>query len=97
MVVSASGRSLGDALLGVVLGFGFALAAAGRLQPLLFRTKATDLTAYVAVAAVLLGVTLIALIPPAWRSIHVAPAAALNGAPISPQRRSGSSSLRAPR
>ena len=71
------GRSVRLALGGVAVGTAAALAASGRLQPLLFRQSATDPRIYLLVAAAMLLVALLAAALPAWRAARADPNAAL--------------------
>jgi ABC-type antimicrobial peptide transport system permease subunit len=72
---------LGDgmklALLGVVLGFGAAVALAGYIASLLFSVTPFDPVSYVATAAILLAVAALACYVPARRAMRVDPLVAL--------------------
>ncbi|HET7583826.1 MAG TPA: ADOP family duplicated permease [Gemmatimonadaceae bacterium] len=64
-------------LAGVIIGVAIALAAAPKIQPLLFDTSPRDPLVLVSVAAVLLLVALLASVVPAWRATRVDPQQAL--------------------
>jgi ABC-type antimicrobial peptide transport system permease subunit len=64
-------------LAGVIIGVAIALAAAPKIQPLLFDTSPRDPLVLVSVAAVLLLVALLASVGPAWRATRVDPQQAL--------------------
>ncbi len=71
------GQSMKFAVLGIGIGVLLAIGAARWIEPLLFQQTARDPVIYVAVAAVLLLVTLVASAAPAWRAIKADPATAL--------------------
>ena len=85
----ALGASAGDILarvlaeglrrsaIGIALGLGAALAAARSLKSLLFGVGATEPAAYALVVALLLAVTLVACLLPAWRAARLDPVQAL--------------------
>jgi ABC-type antimicrobial peptide transport system permease subunit len=58
---------------GVLLGTALALAASGRLQPLLYRQSALDPRVYGVVAALLLAVAAVASARPALRAARTDP------------------------
>ena len=62
---------------GVVIGLGVALAAAGFVQPLLYRVSATNPAVYLGVAGAMLAVAAVAGSIPAWRASRVDPREAL--------------------
>ena len=62
---------------GVVIGLGIALSAAGFVQPLLYRVSATNPTVYLGVAGAMLAVAAVAGSIPAWRASRVDPREAL--------------------
>jgi putative ABC transport system permease protein len=76
MVVSEGGRL---AVIGVAVGSVVALAGARLIRGLLFEVSATDPLTFVAVAAALFGVALLASYLPARRATRVDPAIALRG------------------
>jgi predicted permease len=63
--------------LGVIAGVFVALAATRLLASLLFGVSATDPSTFVGVAALLMFVTLVACLIPAWRAMRVDPIVAL--------------------
>lgn len=67
----------GMALVGIALGIGTASALTRRLQALLFETSPLDPVVFVAVAALLVAVSLLASWLPARRAARVEPATAL--------------------
>jgi putative ABC transport system permease protein len=71
------GQSMRFAVVGIGIGVLLAIGAARWIEPLLFQQAARDPVIYVAVAAVLLFVTLVASAAPAWRAIKADPATAL--------------------
>jgi len=71
------GQGVQFALTGIALGAGVALLAGRRLEPLLFGERASDPAVYVAVAATLLGVAVLASASPALRAARADPNAAL--------------------
>ena len=71
------GEGLRRSAIGIALGLAAALAAARSLKSLLFEVGAADPTTYVAVAALLLAVTLVACLLPAWRAARLDPVQAL--------------------
>lgn len=76
MVLGEGGRL---ALFGVAIGSAVALASARMIRGLLFEVSATDPTTFVAVAAGLIGIALLASYVPAHRATRVDPMAALRG------------------
>ncbi|MCK5653288.1 MAG: ABC transporter permease, partial [Gemmatimonadetes bacterium] len=62
---------------GVVIGMGVALAAAGFVEPLLYRVSPTDPTVYLGVAGAMLAIAALAGSIPAWRASRVDPREAL--------------------
>lgn len=73
------GQGVRFAVAGVALGLGLALLAAMWIQPLLFQQSARDPATYGAVAALLLGVALVASTVPAVRATRADPNSALRG------------------
>jgi predicted permease len=69
--------SLRFALFGAVLGTLLAIAAAGRVQPLLFQQQATDPRVYVGVSLLMLVIAVVASALPAARAARADPNAAL--------------------
>jgi putative ABC transport system permease protein len=65
------------ALAGMVLGLAGAMALSRSVQGLLFGVTATDPITFGAVAAMLLGVALVACYIPAWRATRLDPTTAL--------------------
>jgi len=65
------------ALIGTVIGVAGAIALSRTVQGLLFGVTATDPTTLGTVAAMLLGVALVACYIPAWRATRVDPTTAL--------------------
>ena len=70
-------QGLSMALAGMVLGLAGAMALSRLVQGLLFGVTATDPITFGAVAAMLLGVALVACYIPAWRATHLDPTTAL--------------------
>jgi ABC-type antimicrobial peptide transport system permease subunit len=72
---------IGDAVrmagAGVAGGLLLALAVAPFVQSLLFQTSARELSVLAAAGAVLIGVTVLAAVLPAWRAARVSPLVAL--------------------
>ena len=64
---------------GTLLGLGLSAALARSLQGLLFEVSPEDIPAYVAAAAILGSVALMAAAGPAWRATRVDPAKVLRG------------------
>jgi putative ABC transport system permease protein len=62
---------------GVIIGGAIAVWAAPRLESLMFQASTRDPVVYGGVAAVLLGVAVLASIAPAWRAMRLDPNAAL--------------------
>lgn len=62
---------------GVVIGMGVALAAAGFVEPLLYRVSPTSPTVYLGVAGAMLAIAAMAGSIPAWRASRVDPREAL--------------------
>jgi putative ABC transport system permease protein len=73
------GEGLRRTLAGIVAGLAGALAATGAVRSLLFGVGATDAATYGAVVALLLAVTVLACLLPAWRATRVDPQVALRG------------------
>jgi ABC-type antimicrobial peptide transport system permease subunit len=71
------GEGLRRTALGIAIGLLAALAASRALRGMLYGVSATDPSTYAAVAALLLLVTLLACLLPAWRAARVDPIAAL--------------------
>ena len=71
------GEGLRRSALGIALGLAAALVAARSLQSLLFDVGTADPTTYVGVVALLLAVTLVACLLPAWRAARLDPVRAL--------------------
>jgi putative ABC transport system permease protein len=72
--------TLGQTLLGIVIGSAVALGAGRILSGLLFEVRLADPFTYAAVAALFLMVSTIAIVIPAWRSTLVDPVVALRRA-----------------
>ncbi len=70
-------QGLSMALAGMVLGLAGAMALSRSVQGLLFGVTATDPITFGAVAAMLLGVALVACYIPAWRATRLDPTTAL--------------------
>jgi putative ABC transport system permease protein len=70
-------QGLSMALAGMVLGLAGAIALSRLVQGLLFGVTATDPITFAAVAAMLLGVALVACYIPAWRATRLNPTTAL--------------------
>jgi putative ABC transport system permease protein len=70
-------QGLSTALAGMVLGLAGAVALSRLVQGLLFGVTATDPITFGSVAAMLLGVALVACYIPAWRATRVDPTTAL--------------------
>jgi predicted permease len=73
------GEGLRRTVAGIVAGLAGALAATGAVRSLLFGVAATDPATYAGVVALLLVVTLLACLLPAWRAARVDPQVALRG------------------
>jgi ABC-type antimicrobial peptide transport system permease subunit len=65
--------------IGIVIGIGIALMLTRVMSAFLFGVGPMDPITYVAVAAVLAGMTLLATYLPAYRASHVDPVLALRG------------------
>jgi ABC-type antimicrobial peptide transport system permease subunit len=74
IVMSQSARF---ALIGVLVGCALALAASGRIQPLLFQQSATDPLIYATIGIIMLLVALVAAAMPALRATRADPNRAL--------------------
>jgi putative ABC transport system permease protein len=68
---------LGQAVLGVALGCGIALAGSGALATLLFRTSPREPTVYLPVAAILIAAAMLASLIPARRAARTDPVEAM--------------------
>jgi predicted permease len=77
VVALTTARGVRLAAVGVALGTAAALAAAGRVAPLLFDVSPRDPLVYAAVAATLLGVAVLASLLPARRAARIPPAVTL--------------------
>lgn len=77
VVAAAVRRTFIQAAIGIAAGLVAALLATRAIASLLFGIGATDPVAFTAVAALLLGVTVIATIIPAWRATRVSPLLAI--------------------
>ena len=73
------GEGVRRTAVGVALGFAGALAASHAVRGLLYGVGATDPVTYAAVVALLLAVTIVACLLPAWRAARVSPLVALRG------------------
>jgi putative ABC transport system permease protein len=73
------GEGVKRTVVGVGLGLAGALAASHAVRGLLYGVGATDPVTYAAVIALLLGVTIVACLLPAWRAARVSPLVALRG------------------
>ena len=73
------GEGVKRTVVGVGLGLAGALAASNAVRGLLYGVGATDPVTYAAVIALLLGVTIVACLLPAWRAARVSPLVALRG------------------
>ena len=73
------GEGLRRTAAGIVAGLAGALAATGAVRSLLFGVGATDPATYGGVVALLLAVTVLACLLPAWRAARVDPQIALRG------------------
>jgi len=73
------GEGVRRTAVGVALGFAGALAASHAVRGLLYGVGATDPVTYAAVIALLLAVTIVACLLPAWRAARVSPLVALRG------------------
>jgi predicted permease len=71
------GQGLRVTLIGIVCGVAGAYACTRLLQSLLFEVSATDPVTFVAVPTALVVAAVVASLMPAWRAVHVDPAAAL--------------------
>jgi len=73
------GEGVRRTAVGVALGLAGALAASHAVRGLLYGVGATDPVTYAAVVALLLAVTIVACLLPAWRAARVSPLVALRG------------------
>jgi putative ABC transport system permease protein len=73
------GQSLRITVIGIAAGLAAALLLAGRVEPLLFETRARDPLALGGVVLILLLVAMLASSLPAWRASRVDPNVALRG------------------
>ena len=73
------GEGVKRTVVGVALGLAGALAASRAVRGLLYGVGATDPVTYAAVIALLLAVTIVACLLPAWRAARVSPLVALRG------------------
>jgi putative ABC transport system permease protein len=73
------GQGVRFTVIGVTLGLALALIGARWIQPLLFQQSARDPGTYATVAALLLGVALLASALPALKATRADPNAALRG------------------
>jgi ABC-type antimicrobial peptide transport system permease subunit len=73
------GEGLRRTVAGIVVGMAGTLAAAGAVRSLLFGVGATDPATYGGVVGLLLAVTVLACLLPAWRATRVDPQVALRG------------------
>jgi predicted permease len=73
------GEGVRRTAVGVALGLAGALAASHAVRGLLYGVGATDPVTYAAVIALLLAVTIVACLLPAWRAARVSPLVALRG------------------
>jgi ABC-type antimicrobial peptide transport system permease subunit len=64
-------------VIGLVFGLAASAAAVRLMKSMLYETKALDPAIYVAVAATLLMVAVLACLVPAWRASRLNPATAL--------------------
>ena len=71
------GRAAALAVVGLVVGLTGAVAASRVLEGMLFGLKPVDLKTYLAVSVVVLAVTVLAALGPAWRATRVDPLVAL--------------------
>ena len=72
-------QGLTPAAVGIVVGIAVSLAGAGFARSLLFEVSPSDPLSLMAVAVLLLVVTLVACLVPAWRALRVDPVIALRG------------------
>jgi predicted permease len=75
------GQSLTIALAGVAVGIAGAFALTRILKEFLFQVSTTDPPVFAGMAALFIGVALLASLIPAWRAARVDPMDALRGAP----------------
>ena len=68
---------LGLAVAGIALGFGLAMIAGRLMEPLLFRTSPRDPAVFAEVAAVLVGMAIVATVVPAARARRINPVEAM--------------------
>jgi predicted permease len=73
------GEGVKRTAVGVALGLAGALAASHAVRGLLYGVGTTDPATYAAVVALLLAVTIVACLLPAWRAARVSPLVALRG------------------
>jgi putative ABC transport system permease protein len=71
------GRAVRVAVIGALIGFAVAIAAGPTVAPLLFQTSSRDPSAFLAAAAVLFSVALLAAVVPMRRAARVDPIIAL--------------------
>jgi putative ABC transport system permease protein len=71
------GQAILLAALGVVVGFGSALALNSIMQRMLFGVSATEPFAYVAVSALLISIAALAAYVPSRRATRISPSVAL--------------------
>jgi ABC-type antimicrobial peptide transport system permease subunit len=64
-------------LFGLALGLGASTAVVRQIQSMLYKTAPFDPVVFAAVAAILLGVAVLACLLPAWRAAHIDPVQAL--------------------
>ena len=64
-------------LLGLALGLAASAAVVRKIQSMLYKTAPFDPAVFAAVAAILLGVAVLACLLPAWRAAHIDPVQAL--------------------
>jgi putative ABC transport system permease protein len=64
-------------LLGLGLGLAVSAAVVRQIQSMLYKTAPFDPAVFAAVAAILLGVAVLACLLPAWRAAHIDPVQAL--------------------
>jgi ABC-type antimicrobial peptide transport system permease subunit len=79
IVTLVLGEGVKRTVVGIAVGLAGALAASGSVRSLLFGVGATDPATYAGVVAVLLAMTVLACLLPAWRAARVDPQVALRG------------------